>query len=906
MTETNGSPSNLSDSETITVTVGEGNLPPILDAVGDQSTDELVNLSFTATASDPDDPANLLSFSLSGEPAGATITAGGVFSWTPTEAQGPGSYTFDVVVTETNGLPTNLSDSETITITVDEVNVAPVVPPSSFTVDEGGVLEPGPASGVLAAASDAEGNPISAIIDSPPAFGTLVLAADGSFAYTHDGSENFADTFTFVASDGIDPTAPITATITIDPINDTPVMAGVVLTPDESTVVGTVVGGPVASDGDDDPLTFSFVSPDPTFTIDPLTGDITLAAGLDFETIPTYTLTVSVADPSGASATADVVINVADVDEVPVAAPAAFPIVESLPLGSTVGTVSAWDPEGESVSFSLVAGDPGGQFTIDPITGELILVSALDAGETPSYLLDVVVTDPGGNSTSTAVIVVVSAAAPLPPLNASPLGFSDLLTLDEDTSVLVAPLVNDTDPDDDVLFVSWIDEPVNGTLVPNGDGTYTYRPDPDFFGAESLDYGISDGRGGISQSTVNLAILAVNDPPVTPNVDTELEFVPNVEIPIPDGVYDPEGDPVWITAGTPAEGSVTLIGDVFTYVPPPEWNGTDTFTYVVTDSSGSSSTGLVTIRVTQIDGQLVAIDLVSVEEVTPPPVAPSSGIVVDSIKLLVGTVSEMAGLLGIPLLAVGAAFLASIIFGFSRNFLIGRGPVFLPAAGPSTVGVVRVPAGAVVTALEGPGEEYPLVYRYPPAETGIRATGRHAQRGSTRWIEVETPEGDGWVIARFVTPMIPAGSFAADEQVAAAVESIRAVLGARGDLRPIVTSPGLEVAYYAPPKHFEDEELAGLLAGDASWGWWDPTGSTPSVRGEFGSIVADPLVEAMALEGRTVAEAVVEIPVELVNFPSLTFSQPDHLGWRVFFEYEDDEPKLAAIWREGVTNPASV
>ena len=70
VTETNGSPSNLSDSETITVTVGEVNVAPVLDAVGDQSTDELVNLSFTATASDPDDPANLLAFSLSGAPAG--------------------------------------------------------------------------------------------------------------------------------------------------------------------------------------------------------------------------------------------------------------------------------------------------------------------------------------------------------------------------------------------------------------------------------------------------------------------------------------------------------------------------------------------------------------------------------------------------------------------------------------------------------------------------------------------------------------------------------------------------------------------------------------------------------------------------------------------------------------------
>ena len=58
-------------------------------------------------------------------PDGASITSGGDFTWTPTEAQGPGPHTFDVVVTD-NGSPT-LSDSETITVTVDEVNVAPVL-----------------------------------------------------------------------------------------------------------------------------------------------------------------------------------------------------------------------------------------------------------------------------------------------------------------------------------------------------------------------------------------------------------------------------------------------------------------------------------------------------------------------------------------------------------------------------------------------------------------------------------------------------------------------------------------------------------------------------------------------------------------------------------------------------------
>ena len=96
------------------------NEPPVLDPVGDMSGDEETLISFTATASDPD-LADTLTFSLGGTvPSGAAITPGtGDFTWTPTEAQGPGAYTFDVVVTD-DGSP-NLNDSETITITVNEV-----------------------------------------------------------------------------------------------------------------------------------------------------------------------------------------------------------------------------------------------------------------------------------------------------------------------------------------------------------------------------------------------------------------------------------------------------------------------------------------------------------------------------------------------------------------------------------------------------------------------------------------------------------------------------------------------------------------------------------------------------------------------------------------------------------------
>ncbi|MFJ5767284.1 putative Ig domain-containing protein, partial [Lysinibacillus sp. NPDC093210] len=123
----------LTDEESITVTVNEVNSAPVLQAIGNKTVDEGSQLTFTATATDADLPANTLTYSLVGAPTGATINAmTGVFTWTPTEAQGPGSYTFTVLVSD--GM---LTDEESITVTVNEVNSAPVLQAiGNKTVDE--------------------------------------------------------------------------------------------------------------------------------------------------------------------------------------------------------------------------------------------------------------------------------------------------------------------------------------------------------------------------------------------------------------------------------------------------------------------------------------------------------------------------------------------------------------------------------------------------------------------------------------------------------------------------------------------------------------------------------------------------------------------------------------------------
>src|SRR5205807_5665924 len=65
---------------------------------------EVRRYPFPSTATDHDLPANTLTFSLVGAPAGASIDAAtGVFTWTPSEAQGPGSYSFQVRVTDDGG-----------------------------------------------------------------------------------------------------------------------------------------------------------------------------------------------------------------------------------------------------------------------------------------------------------------------------------------------------------------------------------------------------------------------------------------------------------------------------------------------------------------------------------------------------------------------------------------------------------------------------------------------------------------------------------------------------------------------------------------------------------------------------------------------------------------------------------
>ena len=182
----------LTDSETLTVTVNEVNVAPVLNTIGDKGTSELVELTFTATASDTDvvdNVVNTLTFSFDGTfPSGAAITDDGNFTWTPTESQ-VGSH--DITVQVTDG---SLTDSETLTVTVRDVNAPPVL----NTIDDQTVNEFVELTFTATASDD---DSLTFSFDGTFPSGAAITD-DGNFTWTPTESQDGDHTITVQVTDG--------------------------------------------------------------------------------------------------------------------------------------------------------------------------------------------------------------------------------------------------------------------------------------------------------------------------------------------------------------------------------------------------------------------------------------------------------------------------------------------------------------------------------------------------------------------------------------------------------------------------------------------------------------------------------------------------------------------------------
>ena len=100
-----------------------------------------------------------------------------------------------------------------------------------------------------------------------------------------------------------------------------------------------------------------------------------------------------------------------------------FAIAENAAVGSAVGTASATDADGDSITYSISAGNGGGEFAIDAASGAITLAAALDYEKTTSYALTVTANDGNHAGTDTASATVsVTDVLDTPP--SAPTGLS--------------------------------------------------------------------------------------------------------------------------------------------------------------------------------------------------------------------------------------------------------------------------------------------------------------------------------------------------------------------------------------------------------------------------------------------------------------------------------------------------
>ncbi len=551
----------LTDSETITITVNNVDRAPVLDAIGGKSVDENASLDFAVSASDPD--GGLVTITAEDLPAGATFD-GTDFSWATTYAD---AGTYDVTFTATSGL---LTDSETITITVNNVDRAPVLDAiGGKSVDENASLD------FAVSASDPDGGLVTITAEDLPA-GATFDGTDFSWATTYADAGTYDVTFT--ATSGL-LTDSETITITVNNVDRAPVL--------------DAIGG--KSVDENASLDFAVSASDPdgglvTITAEDLPAGATFD-GTDFSWATTYadagTYDVTFTATSGLLTDSETItITVNNVDRAPVAVDDTASTDEDVAV-EIDAVANDTDADGDALFVTAVADPDNGTAAI--VAGKVIYTP--DANWSGAETFAYTVSD--GELTDDGEITVEVI-----PSNQAPVAVDDAASTDEDTAVEIDALANDTDVDADALYISAVGDPDNGTAAIVA-GNVVYTPDANWSGTETFAYTVSDGEltddGGIT-----VTVAAVNDPPTADakTVTTDEDIAVGVTL----SGDDIDGDALtFAIVDAPAHGMLTGSGGVLTYTPAANYNGSDSFTYVANDGTVDSAPAAVGIAIAAVN-----------------------------------------------------------------------------------------------------------------------------------------------------------------------------------------------------------------------------------------------------------------------------------------------------------------
>ncbi|MEM6646640.1 MAG: Ig-like domain-containing protein, partial [Bacteroidota bacterium] len=313
----------------------------------------------------------------------------------------------------------------------------------------------------------------------------------------------------------------------------------------------------------------------------------------------TDTFSYTVSDGNNGLDTATVTVTITPVNDAPVAQDDTATTDEDTDVQIDV-LANDVDVDGDALTITLVTA---------PTNGTAVVAEQRIAyTPTPNFAgLDTFtyrITDPDGLSSEATVSIAVGTSAD------APVAQDDTATTDEDTAVEIDVLANDTDPDGDALRIQSATTPTLGTVAIAADAqTLTYTPNLDVSGTDTFSYTVSDGNDGFDTGMVTVTIRPVNDAPVANDDEAQTSAFTPVLIDVLANDSDPEGDALALVSATDSRegGTTQLVEGQIRYVPPPNFEGTDGFSYTIEDEAGAPDEAQVTVTVGPLRYEVVEV-----------------------------------------------------------------------------------------------------------------------------------------------------------------------------------------------------------------------------------------------------------------------------------------------------------
>ncbi|MCM3763790.1 cadherin domain-containing protein [Neobacillus niacini] len=468
---------------------------------------------------------------------------GSVFSYKLTAGNEAGAFAIDEVTGEVTvadstkldyekvqsfTLTVEVSDGDhtaatTVTIEVNNLNDnQPVVDDAVFVINENATS--GTTVGTVTG-HDADGDQLHYAITAGNESGAFRINSEtGTISVADAGKLDFEKVQRFAltvqTSDGLH-AANAAVVINLNNVNDNaPVGEDAHFTIDENSANGTVVGTVTGHDADGDKLHYSIAAGNDlgAFTIDKDTGEVTVADSgkLDYEKVQSFTLTVEVSDGTHTAATT-VAIGINNLnDNKPVGEDVHFTIEENKANGTIVGTVTGHDADGDSLHYSITAGNEAGAFAIDEDTGEVTVADStkLDYEKVQSFTLTIEVSD-GLHTANAAVVINLTNVN-----DNAPVSEDALFTIDENkANGTIVGTVTGHDADGDSLHYKMAAGNEAGAFAigeDTGEVTVADSTKLDYEKVQSfkLTVQVSDGTHSAA-TTVTIGVNNLNDnPPV--------------------------------------------------------------------------------------------------------------------------------------------------------------------------------------------------------------------------------------------------------------------------------------------------------------------------------------------------------------------------------------------------------